>query len=562
MLIWAAQTSAAPYVLKYIIDQLTSFQGSFHETLSHLQYPLLLYAFLWMVYAISMRLWNYLDIRLFVQIRREVAMQMVTHVSGQSHEYFQDNFAGSLLNKINDLVDGTALVLEKILDGFGHLMMLTIAIVTLTLAHPFFGLILLSWSIVSLFIAWYFSGRIQKRAVAFSKERTFYVGHIVDMLSNSINMRLFAQRAYEIDRIDTTVKRTAERDRELRWEQLKLKAIWDGSIVIMVWSMLLTLLFMYSEGKISIGDFSFVIMLSVSAFHFVRRFLREAMSLSGEVGKCKQALTLLNTPYAIEDSPNALPLKLKQGAIDFKEVTFAYPNKKENPIFNEQNVEIAPSEKVGLVGFSGAGKTTFVNLLLRLFDIQKGRITIDGQDIREVTRDSLRNHIAMIPQDTTLFHRTVMENIRYGNPKATDKEVIEASKKAFCHDFIDLLPEKYDTLVGERGLKLSGGQRQRIAVARAILKDAPILILDEATSSLDSVTEHAIQESLSELMKGRTTIVIAHRLSTLALMDRILVLEQGKVIEEGTHTQLIAKKGTYERMWQMQAGGFMPLEDA
>lgn len=239
----------------------------------------------------------------------------------------------------------------------------------------------------------------------------------------------------------------------------------------------------------------------------------------------------------------------------FNKVHFRY--KKASSIFTDKSIVINPGEKVGLVGFSGSGKSTFVNLILRFFDIDSGQILIDGQDIKKVTQESLRSHIAMIPQDPVLFHRTLMENIRYGRIEATDAEVIECSKKAHCHEFIEKLAEGYQALVGERGVKLSGGQRQRIAIARALLKNAPILILDEATSSLDSVTENYIQESLKLLMCARTTIVIAHRLSTLFDMDRILVFCDGSIVEDGTHKELIAiEDGHYAELWNMQAGGF------
>jgi ATP-binding cassette subfamily B protein len=278
-----------------------------------------------------------------------------------------------------------------------------------------------------------------------------------------------------------------------------------------------------------------------------------------ELGKCSQALTIITTEHEITDRPEAKPLHVTQGEIIFDNVTFHYLAN--NRLFENKHVEIAAGSKVGLVGFSGSGKTTFVNLILRFFDIGGGRITIDGQDIASVTQDSLRAQISMIPQDTSLFHRSLMENIRYGRLDATDEEVIEAAKKAHCHEFICQLPEGYNALVGERGVKLSGGQRQRIAIARAILKNAKILILDEATSALDSVTEQYIQESLETLMRGCTTIVIAHRLSTLSAMDRILVFDKGHIIEDGTHRELLEQNGHYARMWHMQAGGFLPEKE-
>lgn len=246
---------------------------------------------------------------------------------------------------------------------------------------------------------------------------------------------------------------------------------------------------------------------------------------------------------------------VKQGEIIFENVSFQYGEKK---LFNNKDVHIKGGEKVGLVGYSGAGKSTFVNLILRFYPLGKGRILIDGQDIAHVTLDSLHQQVALIPQDPLLFHRSLEENILYGNIKASKEEVIQAAKMAHCDEFIRKCPNGYASLVGERGTKLSGGERQRIAIARAMLAACPILILDEATSSLDSVTEKYIQESLERLMQNRTTLVIAHRLSTLAKMDRILVFEQGQVVEEGSHSELIAKKGHYAYMWEMQAGGFLP----
>ncbi|MBX9620427.1 MAG: ATP-binding cassette domain-containing protein [Alphaproteobacteria bacterium] len=275
-----------------------------------------------------------------------------------------------------------------------------------------------------------------------------------------------------------------------------------------------------------------------------------------EIGICRQALTLLQVPVSLVDAPGAKDIAVKEGKIQFQKVHFQYG--KSTALFTNKSVLIQPGQKIGLVGFSGSGKSTFVNLILRLFDISSGQILIDGQDIAKVTQDSLRKSIALIPQDPTLFHRTIIENIRYGRPEASDEEVIVAAQRAHAHEFIMTLSEGYHTLVGERGVKLSGGQRQRIAIARAILKDAPILILDEATSALDSVTEALIQESLSHLMEGRTTIVVAHRLSTLLDMDRLLVFDQGKIVEDGSHAALVKKEGLYKTLWSAQVGGFLP----
>ena len=272
-------------------------------------------------------------------------------------------------------------------------------------------------------------------------------------------------------------------------------------------------------------------------------------------GIVKQAYSLMLDPQDIADKPGAQPLKVTSGEIIFHDVTFRYGEKQ---LFQNKKAHIRGGERVGLVGFTGAGKSTFINLILRFFPLEQGKITIDGQEISQITLESLRGQIALIPQDPMLFHRTLRENILFGKPGGTEEEMVQAAKLAHCDEFIRNIPGGYEAKVGERGTKLSGGEKQRIAIARAILADAPILILDEATSALDSVTERYIQDSLDKLMQGRTTLVIAHRLSTLSRMDRILVFDQGKIVEEGTHATLLNKGGLYSRMWQMQVGGFLP----
>jgi ATP-binding cassette subfamily B protein len=251
-------------------------------------------------------------------------------------------------------------------------------------------------------------------------------------------------------------------------------------------------------------------------------------------------------------------VSITRGSIEFRDVSFAYSP--EQPIFRQLNVTIPAGQRVGLVGYSGSGKSTFVSLILRLYDPQGGQILVDGRDIRSLTQESLHSQLSLIPQDPNLFHRSLLDNIRYGRLGASDEEVVEAARKAHAHEFIMQIKDKYASLVGERGVKLSGGQRQRIAIARVVLKNAPILILDEATSSLDSVTEQAIQETLEEVMRGKTVIVVAHRLSTIAHLDRILVFDQGRIVEDGSHAELLSRGGAYQRLWSRQAGGFL-LDD-
>ena len=397
---------------------------------------------------------------------------------------------------------------------------------------------------------------IRDQSNYFATAKSSVMGKVVDSVSNVTNLRLFSRHAYENKLIQDAVQDTVDKDRMMQRTILKMRIFWDVSIIVLIGGNLYLLVNMYSKNQVTIGDFSFIISLSISIFYNLWYLASQFVTFAEELGKCKQALTIISALHDIRDEPNAQALEVTKGDIEFDDVTFHYDEGAH--LFNNKNVLIQSDQKVGLVGLSGSGKSTFVNLILRLFDVESGKIRIDGQDIRKVTQESLREHIAMIPQDVSLFHRTLLENIRYGRTDATDEEVIQASKQAHCHEFISQLTEGYNALVGERGIKLSGGQRQRIAIARALLKNAPILILDEATSALDSLTEKLIQDSLHALMQGRTTIVIAHRLSTLSEMDRILVFDNGQIVEDGTHADLIKAKGHYSRMWAMQAGGFLP----
>jgi ABC-type multidrug transport system fused ATPase/permease subunit len=287
---------------------------------------------------------------------------------------------------------------------------------------------------------------------------------------------------------------------------------------------------------------------------------RDLRRFYNALADASEMVEILEEPHGIQDVPGAKRLAVSGGMVEFRDVEFAFRDG--SPVLHGFDLAIAPGEKIALVGPSGAGKSTVTKLLLRLYDVNSGAIEIDGQNIRTVTQDSLRENIGYVPQEPILFHRTLMENIRYGKRDATDAEVVEAAKQAHAHEFITSFPQGYETFVGERGVKLSGGERQRVAIARAILKNAPVLVLDEATSSLDSESEHYIQEALDTLMEGKTVIVIAHRLSTIMKMDRIVVMEQGRIVDEGTHDALLATDGLYRKLWSIQAGGFMGGEEA
>lgn len=325
-------------------------------------------------------------------------------------------------------------------------------------------------------------------------------------------------------------------------------------LFVAVTAMFSVLLMKWSEGLVSTGEFVLVLSL-MSQISYILVFIGQAFnSMAESFGEMEEGLDDLLVPYEIIDTPGAAALKVGEADVVWKNVNFAFDEK---DVFKNFNLNIEVGQRVGLVGPSGAGKTTFVSLLLRQHDLDGGEIKIDDQNISAVTQDSLRENIAVVPQEPMLFHRSIRENIVYGKPNATDEEVIEVAKKTQAHDFISDLPDGYETLVGERGIKLSGGQKQRVAIARAMLKDAPILVLDEATSALDSESEVAIQKALHELMEGKTVVAIAHRLSTLREMDRIIVMEDGKIKEDGNHDSLASSGGTYQKLWEHQAGGFL-----
>lgn len=552
---WALINTLTPYVLKLIIDHAVSSKSDQSDLLKTVQPYIWGYIALWAALCFNLRFMDWMRLKLLPQLREDVMTKMFSYLSEHSHHYFQNNFAGSLVNKIADMQNGVADIFSTLDDAYAQSLGLMVAITTLLFIHPVFAVILMGWAAAFLLISFYFLKPIQILSIRFAESRTSVIGEMVDSIGNIVNVRLFARHAEENQYIQRGIKNAVQKDRTMQEKIIEMRLFWDVSIVALMSLNLFILIHMYNNNQVTIGDFTFVISLSISVLWNLWFLASQFVSFSEQTGQCKQALSLIS-PHEIVDIIGAKPLVVSRGRIKFQDVTFHYDEGAH--LFKNKNIVIEAGQKVGLVGFSGSGKSTFVNLILRLFEVESGEITIDDQKINQVTQQSLREQIALIPQDVSLFHRTLMENIQFGNTKLSEEEVIEVAKKAHCHEFISQLSAGYQSMVGERGIKLSGGQRQRIAIARAMLKNAPILILDEATSALDSVTENYIQEALHLLMQGKTTIVIAHRLSTLSKMDRILVFDNGQIIEDGTHAMLVANGGHYAKMWQMQAGGFLP----
>lgn len=552
---WSVDSTLWPYLLRLIVDTLTKHETSRAAVFGDLGGLFIAAIGLWITVEVCFRAKDFISARAFPNLEADIRMAMFDHIQQHSPKYFNEHFAGSLSNKIGDMTTQVSSLLQNLMIFIAAVGSSLLVLLFFYPVNPLFALILGIWILVHFSICFFFTKKCVHYSSEHGEERSRLAGRIVDSLTNNFAVNLFARFSFEKQRIK--VSQNLELMKNMKAQVYVAYMLLGFSLLFLVGIISLnTFLILYwSEGKLSTGEviqvfnttFNVVMVLWVAG-NMMPQFFKS-------VGICTQALSVMNAPIDINDVENALPLEVNKGEIAFEKVHFQYGDKK---LFKDKTLHIKGGEKVGLVGYSGAGKTSFINLILRFFPISKGRILIDGQDIANVTFDSLRQQMALIPQDPILFHRTLEENIQYGNTEASKAEVIQAAKLAHCHEFIEKTPHGYDSLVGERGTKLSGGERQRIAIARAMLTNSRILILDEATSALDSVTEKYIQEGLEHLMEGRTTIVIAHRLSTLAKMDRILVFDKGVVVEEGTHYALLEKDGHYAYMWKMQAGGFMP----
>ncbi|MFN3895544.1 MAG: ABC transporter ATP-binding protein [Acinetobacter sp.] len=478
----------------------------------------------------------------------------------QSLDFFHNDFAGRLSAKVMQ----TALAVREFWVILGDMLayvliyFITINIV-LGAISPLLIIPLMVWLALFICAACYFIPRLSKISNAQADARAVMTGRITDAYTNIQTVKLFAHAGRESQYAKTSMQEFMV----TVYKQMRLGAQYEISIlllsVVLYGGVLGTAIWLWMEGQAELGIIAATTAMVLKLNSIAEFMMWQTSALFENVGTIQDGMKTLGRKIAIEDKPGAKELQLNHGEIKFENVSFAYNDKN---VIDRFNLTIRPGEKIGIVGRSGAGKSTLIQLLLHFYHINQGRILIDGQDIDDVTQDSLRKNIALVTQDTSLLHRTVAENIKYGRPDATDEEMFEAVRKAKAEEFIpnltDLRGKKgYEAYVGERGVKLSGGQRQRIAIARVFLKDAPILILDEATSALDSEVEAAIQNSLDDLMQGKTVIAIAHRLSTIAQMDRLIVLDQGRIAEQGTHDELVALNGIYAQLWQRQTGGML-----
>jgi ATP-binding cassette subfamily B protein len=548
-----------PYATGQVIKGVTQAHEHSMALVQSLQGPLWLFIALSIGEVIFSRAGGRCQILLGPRQRQTVTRALYSYLQHHSHRYLSNDFAGALAHRISETSLGVTQTLWTVIfDFYPMVIVFGVAIGILGRAYHGLAVLVAIWSAIFVCISFWLAMRARPHAVAAAAARSETTGKVVDAVTNLTSTRLFARLGYEREYLDTqlgkemlAVRRSNGYSERVRWFQYTAAAILK--IGVLYYAMQL-----WGQGKITVAEFVVACTTALLIINEARNLSRRFLEFFEYIGNVSNGVSIIIRPHEIVDAPQAVTAVIDRGRIEFEAVSFGYTP--ERPIFRNLSVVIPAGQRVGLVGFSGSGKSTFVSLILRLYDVYGGRILIDGTDIRAMTQESLHGQLSLIPQDPNLFHRTLMENIRYGRLEASEAEVMEAARKAHAHDFVMQIKDKYESLVGERGIKLSGGQRQRIAIARVVVKNAPILILDEATSSLDSVTEQAIQETLNEVMKGKTVIVVAHRLSTIAHLDRILVFDQGQIVEDGAHAELLALKGAYFKLWSRQAGGFV-LDD-
>ncbi len=557
MVIIQVATIAGPLFLRQLINALSGAQSA--SAFAAAFTALLGYALMQLTNWLAWRIEMFSGTRACAKIMAELTKEAYGYLMYHSYQFFTSSFTGSLVRRVGRYSDSYNRLWDSLVESILPALLYTFGVIgVLWFQNPLLGAGLAGAVVVFVALQWVMSRWQQPLRVKRAEEDSNVTAVLADSISNQNTVQLFSGNRHEKSLVDTAVNRLREAFiRTWTFDNWVFSIQSFISIAINV-GLLWAALLLWQRGLLTIGDFVLIQAYFIGLINNTWNLGRQFRTINTSMADAGEMVYILNLPHEIKDQRGAKRLLVAEGELWFDDVSFGYY---QDGILKNLNLKIAGGEKVALVGPSGAGKTTVTKLLLRLYDVKNGEIKIDDQNIAEVTQDSLREAISFVPQEPILFHRTLMENIKYGKRDATDEEAIEAAKKAHCHEFISKLPLAYDTYVGERGIKLSGGERQRVAIARAILKNAPILVLDEATSSLDSESEALIQDALQTLMQGKTVVVIAHRLSTIMKMDRIVVMEEGSIVAEGTHLELVSQGGLYRKLWSIQAGGFLGDDD-
>jgi ATP-binding cassette, subfamily B, bacterial len=523
-------------------------------SLTHIIFLVLAVNFtVWLIYRSAFFVLNHLESKVMANLKQAAFDHMINH----SYSFFSNNFTGSLVQRVNRLSRAFEKIMDRLVFSIIPLGIIIVGTcVIVWRVQPLFSIAIIMWMVVFMSFNLFFSRYKLKYDIAVAASDSKTTGLLSDNITNHNAIQLFTSTDYESRSYED---QTNEQARIMRfaWNLSGIVDAIQASLIFIVEFVLFYFAIKFwLQGTITIGTFVLIQAYFISLGGRLWDFSRIVRDFYEAFADAKEMIDIMLLPHEIKNIPNAKALKVTAGQIEFRDVTFGFNPTRD--VLSSVSVTIDGGQKVAVIGPSGAGKSTFIRLILRLYELSGGSISIDGMNIHDATQESLRENISLVPQDPVLFHRSLMENIRYGRKNATDEEVYRAARLAHCDEFVQSLPLKYETFVGERGIKLSGGERQRIAIARAILKNAPILILDEATSSLDSESESLIQDALDVLMKGKTTIVIAHRLSTIRKMDRIIVMDGGIIIEDDTHDELLKNESSlYGRLWKLQAGGFI-----
>lgn len=546
------------YLLKVIINILNSLPSS-SAVYAMLILPIAAILIASELHQLAWRAISYINLKVTPNVKNNILVTTENYVLQHARSFFHDNPTGAIASKINALADSvieiSAMPTLFIIRGF---VQFSVALIAMYFVYPIFSLCLLIGVILFITISVIFAKGIRTYSDIYAEKNANAQGVVVDTIVNANSVRGFSNRSYELKFLSNFLSELKVAHQKRDWYKLKYNTCQGLSVSALLMAVFSVMMYLGAHDKFSVGDFAFIVTLIFYIVDNIWWLTEISDNINKHIGICRRTLNTIFVPFDISDDGKVKLTYRNRPSIAFNDVTFGY--NQNTMVFKHLNITINKNQKIGLVGYSGTRKSTFVHLILRLYEVLTGNITIDGIDIKHINQNELNSLINMITQDPSMFHRSIRDNIKYGKIDASDDEIIAAAKRAYAHDFIIRLPHGYDTLVEDRGTKLSGGQSQRIAIARAILKDSPIII-DEGNSSLDSLTEKYIQESLTDLMQNKTAIVIAHRLSTLRQIDRILVFNNGMVVEDGTHSDLVNKGGIYQKLWEAQSNGFLGTAD-